>query len=733
MTTNKSPVFTKRRASSWNWSGRLILRSTAVLLSASRNAAAADTPRCPAGKVQYGKYTSRTECSSNNGGDLFLSARLKFFCSFWVPFCQEYTCGHCRPDMGTDRATGRPYKYLVAEAERRRNAAADGSVVLLADDRAAERGDGGGGGIGQYFSAWLTECAATATTYATFAAVWLMVLGGNRVFPLSNFVDGFREAGEEVWNRPVPGETVGVISFFEYAESVGASFGEDHEYFRDYFTGGRVPSWEDNESHQAAVQLLDGAWAAKELTGVDPNKTIDDTTTRFAFDNEGLIRATWDEFTFMEAREIKYASNGVFGVAVVESYDDEDTLGILCTDSVFSVHLVYDAQNQTYGLDLTRLEKYVPIQGFAKMGGKATFQLTGEGRLKTVRLEYLGSVYTDVHFRSPVVRQAYQNNRLIGWRFAEKAIIASILSLTNLVIHVKDLHLELAAAFQAVTIDSFAHEVDHPVSRLLQPFVHRAIQATNDNFKLLFEYKASEYSLAPLTNAEQLRLIGDFIADDPLKLSDLDMDMFAANRNMPPEALGKDGFWRWHYRASTVQNLYESMIRCFLDKNFPTEQDLINDAAVRSWWESLFNHMPALDRVTDDSWASRELSRAGLVNVLKTLCTWLSWIHEDVGHSAASLVYNPVYAPMGVPVDGRGIPFLMYSFNAVAYRGFVFLNRAKLLDAAPAYWFDGADRTCFESFQIALGELGNTDPAFSECGENGFYSCVENVETGVSS
>ena len=43
------------------------------------------------------------------------------------------------------------------------------------------------------------------------------------------------------------------------------------------------------------------------------------------------------------------------------------------------------------------------------------------------------------------------------------------------------------------------------------------------------------------------------------------------------------------------------------------------------------------------------------------------------------------------------------------------------------------DRQCYLDFQSALRNLGSVDVAFSECGETGFYSCVEDVETAVSS
>ena len=83
---------------------------------------------------------------------------------------------------------------------------------------------------------------------------------------------------------------------------------------------------------------------------------------------------------------------------------------------------------------------------------------------------------------------------------------------------------------------------------------------------------------------------------------------------------------------------------------------------------------------------------------------WVSWIHEDVGHSAAAYVNNPIYTPMCVPEDGVGVPLRSWVFNAMAYRGFVFLHRSVLLDEPPAFWFDGnvESRKCLETFQDSL-------------------------------
>jgi len=326
--------------------------------------------------------------------------------------------------------------------------------------------------------------------------------------------------------------------------------------------------------------------------------------------------------------------------------------------------------------------------------------------------------------------------------------IASLLSMTNLVLHVKDLHLELAAAFQATTVDAFADDINNPVRRLLDPFISRAVQATNDNFKMLFEYKAAEFSLAPLSTDEQLRLIDDAIKKKPLVLANLDMEHYGADRGMDPafstKAAQKDDLmysWRWHYRALTVQRMFDSMIGCWLDANYgPSEEGearLAEDEVVQKWWQSMVKHIPAIRRSVeqDPEWAAGgRLTPNTLRHVLRTLFTWLAWVHEDVGHAASAYVYNPVHTPMCIPEDGEGVPLRSFAFNTMAYRSFVFLERAKLLDKPPDFWFGGhGDQTCFASFQHQLRDLGRTDIAFSECGKHGFYSCVDAVETAVSS
>jgi len=244
----------------------------------------------------------------------------------------------------------------------------------------------------------------------------------------------------------------------------------------------------------------------------------------------------------------------------------------------------------------------------------------------------------------------------------------------------------------------------------------------------------------------------------------MDMERFGELRGMSPEFSTRQAVqdptrwgWRWHYRALMTQRLYDELIDCRLTSHYGQDGGaaLAADGALQAWWTNMVSHMPALKRATklNPEWASlSQPTYKDIKNVMRVLIVWLSWIHEDVGHSAASYVYNPVHTPMCVPEDGVGVPARSYLFNVAAYRGFVFLERAALLDSdLPTYWFDTEECSgwgwwrrcytpandpglkCYLNFQNELKLLGQEDVAFSECDKHGFYSCVERVETAVSS
>jgi len=390
------------------------------------------------------------------------------------------------------------------------------------------------------------------------------------------------------------------------------------------------------------------------------------------------------------------------------------------------------------------MNQYEALPGFARLGGRATFVAHGP-TLRTTSIEYGGVSYVPGSAEDDrVVKEGLAAGKWSGWKLAEKAILSSLLAQTNLVLHVTLIHLELASVFQAVALSAFTSEPTHPWRRLLDPFTHRSIQVTNPNLDLLFapEQRAGTFTLAPLPVAEQLRLIRDNSAAHPASIKSLHMEEFAASRQMgrfSSPANGSDFSWRWHYRAATVQRLLENLISCWIDANYPDDTTLLTDPIMLRWWADLQVYMPAVSQTLaeDAAWLSDgELTRQSLTRLASTVFLWVSWIHEDVGHAASYFVYNPTHTPMQVPADGGpGIPLNSFSFNTDAYRTFVFLERAKLLDPPPSFWFSptAGDEQCYVAFQAALRHLGANDTAFSECGQTGFYSCVEDVETAVSS
>lgn len=154
-------------------------------------------------------------------------------------------------------------------------------------------------------------------------------------------------------------------------------------------------------------------------------------------------------------------------------------------------------------------------------------------------------------------------------------------------------------------------------------------------------------------------------------------------------------------------------------------------------------------RRLDANYVEADLTIERLKKVLSTLMLWVSWIHEDVGHSMAGFVYNPVHTPLFIPADGVGIPIVPLAFTVAIHRNFVFVERAKILDEPAPHWFSKKtckkrlflfkscarghdDKKCYSKFQAALQDL-TMEPIFRQCGKLGFYSCTEHVETSASS
>ncbi|GMI14195.1 hypothetical protein TrVE_jg9331 [Triparma verrucosa] len=598
------------------------------------------------------------------------------------------------------------------------------------------------------------------------SAAFYNSIGSSVMYEGVNFVRGFKWWGlgsvgdsfaGDKWKEAVTNEEINIVP---YTAVTGFNYGYD--FMNDFFTAEKSPSWEDDEGHDFAIGMLTSS-----LENADTTCLTHGLEPRFPFDHDLLMKAAWDGFTWFDYHELKYASNGDFGYHLVnqraaEHGDTMDTLGLLMTETVFSVHLTYDSAKEEFELDLTDMEPYDPLPGYAAMGGKATFVFDNTygkyGRLRTTSITYGGVTYTEADFAEDAkitnadgieetVKEAEADSRWIGWRFAEKCIMSSLLGQTNLILHVKGLHLELAAAFQGVTISAFKSNVQHPLRRLLDQFTHRSVQATNGNFDLLFEHKAAEFSLAPLDYNQQLKMIDWYIKNKPLSMATLSMDKFAEERNMDQfsekpadDANGRPSkfFWRWHYRAAKAQAMYVDMIECWVDANYAGDWNaVVNDAMIADWWAKMKQYLPSMQEAVDQhsEWISGgELTRESLTSVVSTIMTWVSHIHEDVGHSAAYVVYNPVHTPMMVPADGIGVPLNSFAFNTNAYRTFVFLERAKLLDDPADFWFSGAaDRQCYTTMQDTYRAFGETDDAFSECGTTGFYSCVDAVETSVSS
>ena len=103
-------------------------------------------------------------------------------------------------------------------------------------------------------------------------------------------------------------------------------------------------------------------------------------------------------------------------------------------------------------------------------------------------------------------------------------------------------------------------------------------------------------------------------------------------------------FWKWHYRALTVQQKLDDLIDCWFNKNYPsgyTDAEIAGDTLLNEWWDLMVSHLPALQRAIDptkpgyradlSTWATKSKpTREQLKNVMRTLMVWVSWILAPV-------------------------------------------------------------------------------------------------------
>ena len=208
-----------------------------------------------------------------------------------------------------------------------------------------------------------------------------------------------------------------VVTYGEVAKEF--SFAKEYDFFNEYYTGRNVPSNEDNKNHKNGIKWLDRGVKFSRMTGREAIETLYDTEPRLAFDKQALIKAGWDGFKYFGPRDIKYASNGIFGWDVMDEYlqneGTKDTLGILVTYSVFGAHLVQQDDN-TFVIDLEWMSKYRPLPGYAKMGGRAVFEYDPSvKRLRTKSLEYDGTTHVPSDDDEDVNRAFEEESRFTGW------------------------------------------------------------------------------------------------------------------------------------------------------------------------------------------------------------------------------------------------------------------------------------------------------------------------------
>lgn len=552
----------------------------------------------------------------------------------------------------------------------------------------------------------------------------IFLVGGNLastfLFNKFNYIDNEQNHSIYTWNKPIDNEKIDIVPF-DSVVSIHYPGITDK-----YYTGSTVPSWEESKNHNDGVFYLTNVLKLK--NAITSNQAL--LKPQYEPNHTLIMDATWNKFLIFDYHNVTHASNGDYGKYVLEDrmkkFNTTDILGLLVSESVLSMYLKYNDTNDMFFINLDYMSNYDPIDGFSRLGGIAYFKFD----------KFLQTQYIDYNNQTFIYNPNLNFN---DYRYVEKAFIVSALAQTNLMTHVKLIHLELASIFQATTLNVFHNNNDHYWRKLLDQFIHRSIQVTNDNFELLYKYKSADFTLSQLDYSTQLRMVNDTINNDPISIQKLSMSKYALSHNMQKftKKSNNQFFWTWYHRANSVQNIYKDLIKCILANHMPKRSYIIKDEMINKWFKTMQMYIPSFNQSISENnkfYKNNILTYDDLIETTSTLMLWVSLIHEDVGHSVSSFIYNPEYTPLVLLKDNFDIPIYIESIIITAYRSFVFLERNKLLDKPFDYWYDNdQDKYCFTDLQTKLKDLSINDNAFSNCGETGFYSCMQNVETSVSS
>lgn len=150
-----------------------------------------------------------------------------------------------------------------------------------------------------------------------FVTSYFSNLGSNFMFPYMNYVRGFHQQGVMAWIKrkipfhtslqeddrfkaPVKGDKIGVVGYGKIAENKGwGDVVDKYPYFKNYYTGAKIPQNEDNENHAKGIGWLDAGMSFSEKIGHDPIKILYEMEPRIAYEKETLIKVTWDGFSYV--------------------------------------------------------------------------------------------------------------------------------------------------------------------------------------------------------------------------------------------------------------------------------------------------------------------------------------------------------------------------------------------------------------------------------------------------
>jgi hypothetical protein len=264
------------------------------------------------------------------------------------------------------------------------------------------------------------------------------------------------------------------------------------------------------------------------------------------------------------------------------TFNPDDPLASTALAGPLGIHIKHERDN-IFQLDFSYLSKYQTKPDCEPAGGIAWLELNREGNLETKLLEYNGEKYS----RSDK-----------GWDNSYKAV-SSALGFTQINNHLVQTHLIIGGCFAQALKSSFSGS--HPLAKVLFPHMDNTLETNNDQAYSLI---GTEKQVLPLNFSFAKKEIEKIIKDKVESFDISEMDLlnsfssrgFGVSGEQTVLINNSEGEQTVDYPTARnfliLNGVIERHISRVIDRLYPTENDLLADAEVKNFINTLAGFIP---------------------------------------------------------------------------------------------------------------------------------------------